>query len=165
MSHFIKSNLKNNEKLIWYSPPSFKALFLWVIIYLVLYFLFFIFVIIAVLFTGKPITEVLKLFVELTINPIVWGLPLIFSIKPIISLLTTEYAITHQRVICKIGLIRRNVEEINLSSIESIIVDQSIIGRLLNYGTIIISGRGTSKVNFKDINNVIEVRKLIKNKS
>lgn len=72
MSHFIKSNLKNNEKLIWYSPPSFKALFLWVMIYLVLYFLFFIFVIIAVLFTGKPVTEVLKLFVELTINPIVW---------------------------------------------------------------------------------------------
>ena len=164
MSHFIKSNLKNNEKIIWYSPPSFKALFLWVIIYLVLYFLFFIFVIIAFLFTGKPITEILKLFVVLTINPIVWGLPLIFSIKPIISLLTTEYAITHQRVICKIGLIRRNVEEINLSSIESIIVDQSIIGRLLNYGTIIISGRGTSKVNFKDIDNVIEVRKLIKNK-
>lgn len=165
MSHFIKSNLKNNEKLIWYSPPSFKALFLWVIIYLVLYFLFFIFVIIAVLFTGKPLTEVLKLFVELTINPIVWGLPLIFSIKPIISLLTTEFGITNQRIICKIGLIRRNVEEINLSSIESIIVDQSIIGRLLNYGTIVISGRGTSKVNFKDIDNVIEVRKLIKNKS
>ena len=34
---------------------------------------------------------------------------------------------------------------------------------MLNYGTIIISGRGTSKVMLKDIDRVIEIRKLIKN--
>ena len=164
MSHFIQSNLKNNEKLILHSSSSFKALFLWVIIYVVVYILFFFLVLIAVLFTGKSIIEVLKIFIELSLNPITWGIPLIFSIKPIITLLTTEFGITNHRIICKMGLIRRNIEEINLSSIESIIVDQSIIGRFLNYGTIIISGRGTSKVIFKDIANVIEVRKFIKNK-
>jgi uncharacterized membrane protein YdbT with pleckstrin-like domain len=84
-------------------------------------------------------------------------------IKNLIIYFTTEYGITNTRTISKEGLIRRHIEEINLSSIESINVNQSIIGRILNYGTIIISGRGTSKVIFKDIDNVVEVRKLIKN--
>ena len=51
----------------------------------------------------------------------------------------------------------------NLNSIESINVNQTILARLLNYGTIVISGRGTSKVIFKDIDRVTEIRKLIKN--
>ena len=88
---------------------------------------------------------------------------IIFYRNNLIIYFTTEYGITNTRVISKQGLIRRDIEEINLSSIESINVNQSIIGRILNYGTIIVSGRGTSKVIFKDIDNVVEVRKLIKN--
>jgi len=84
--------------------------------------------------------------------------------KNLITYLTTEYGITSTRVISKEGLIRRDIEEISLSSIESINVTQSIIGRILNYGTIVISGRGISKVIFKDIDKVVEIRKLIKNK-
>jgi len=87
-----------------------------------------------------------------------------YLIKNLITYLTTEYGITSTRVISKEGLIRRDIEEISLSSIESINVNQSIIGRILNYGTIVISGRGTSKVIFKDIDKVVEIRKLIKNK-
>ena len=52
----------------------------------------------------------------------------------------------------------------NLSSIESVNVDQGIIGRILNYGTVKISGRGTTTVDFKNIDEPVQVRKLIQNK-
>jgi hypothetical protein len=87
---------------------------------------------------------------------IYWAILLFFVIKNLITYFTTEYGITSTRVISKEGLIRRDIEEINLSSIESINVNQTIIGRILNYGTIVISGRGTSKVILKDIDKVIE---------
>jgi uncharacterized membrane protein YdbT with pleckstrin-like domain len=56
---------------------------------------------------------------------------------------TTELAITSKRVISKSGFITRNTIEINLPKIESVQVDQSLLGRLFDYGTIIIAGAGT----------------------
>ena len=53
----------------------------------------------------------------------------------------------------------------NLSSIESINVVQGIIGRILNYGSLEISGRGTTAVYFSNIDDPAKVRKLIQNKS
>ena len=51
----------------------------------------------------------------------------------------------------------------NIQTTKCLLLKQTIIGRLLNYGTIVISGRGTSKVILNDIDRVIETRKLIKN--
>ena len=86
-------------------------------------------------------------------------------IRDIISIYVSEYAITNKRVISKLGLIRRDVEEMNLKSIESVNLKQSIIGRIFNYGSINISGRGSSDVIFKDIDSPVEIRKKIKNNS
>jgi len=57
---------------------------------------------------------------------------------------TTELAITDRRVIYKAGLLARHTLEMNRSKVESIDVDQSILGRLLGYGTIIVRGTGGS---------------------
>ena len=54
---------------------------------------------------------------------------------------TTEIAITNKRIIAKFGFISRRTIEINLQKIESIQVDQNVLGRLLDYGTIVIAGR------------------------
>lgn len=152
---YISNNLKNNEKLIFKSSQSIKSLFFWSFIFgfigLVLVLLKGFVVIMGVSSTGY------------NLYLIYWAVLLFFVIKNLITYFTTEYGITNTRVISKDGLIRRDIEEINLSSIESINVNQTIIGRLLNYGTIVISGRGTSKVILKDIENVVEIRKLIKN--
>ena len=152
---YIYSNLKDNEKLAFKSSQSIKSLFFWSFIFgfigLALVLLKGFIIIMGVSSTGY------------NLYLIYWSVLLFFVIKNLITYFTTEYGITNTRVISKHGLIRRDIEEINLSSIESINVNQSIIGRILNYGTIIISGRGTSKVIFKDIDNVVEVRKLIKN--
>jgi uncharacterized membrane protein YdbT with pleckstrin-like domain len=152
---YIYSNLKDNEKLAFKSSQSIKSLFFWSFIFgfigLVLVLLKGFVIIMGVSSTGY------------NLYLIYWSILLFFVIKNLITYFTTEYGITSNRVISKEGLIRRDIEEINLSSIESINVNQTIIGRILNYGTIVISGRGTSKVVFRDIDNVIETRKLIKN--
>lgn len=57
---------------------------------------------------------------------------------------TTELAITDRRVIYKCGLISRHTLEMNRSKIESIDVDQSLLGRVLSYGTVIVRGTGGS---------------------
>ncbi len=57
---------------------------------------------------------------------------------------TTELAVTDQRVVFKKGLFSRHTIEMNRSKVESVDVDQSIIGRLLGYGTVQLRGTGGS---------------------
>ena len=58
--------------------------------------------------------------------------------------LGTEVAVTDRRVIYNTGLIRRRSIEINMDKVESVDVDQSILGRLFGYGSITIRGTGES---------------------
>ena len=57
---------------------------------------------------------------------------------------TTELAITDRRVIYKSGLLARHTLEMNRSKVESVDVDQSILGRMFGFGTIILRGTGGS---------------------
>src|SRR5947208_843643 len=56
---------------------------------------------------------------------------------------TTEIAVTNKRVIQKRGLIRRLTGEMNMDKVESVIVDQSLLGRILGYGSITVRGTGS----------------------
>src|SRR4051812_41880888 len=68
-----------------------------------------------------------------------------------IAYTTTELAITNKRVIAKTGLVQRRTTEMFLEKIESIQVDQSIFGRLFNFGSILISGTGVHSAPFRNI--------------
>ena len=57
---------------------------------------------------------------------------------------TTELAVTDRRVIFKRGLIRRHTVEMNMDKVESVDVDQSILGRIFNYGDVTVRGTGAS---------------------
>src|SRR5262245_15642062 len=57
---------------------------------------------------------------------------------------STEVAVTTKRLIVKHGFIRRDTVEINLGKVESIQVEQGVVARMLNFGTLVISGTGTS---------------------
>ena len=57
---------------------------------------------------------------------------------------TTELAVTDRRVIYKSGLLSRHTLEMNRSKVESVDVDQSLLGRLFGFGTIIVRGTGGS---------------------
>jgi uncharacterized membrane protein YdbT with pleckstrin-like domain len=57
----------------------------------------------------------------------------------------TEIAATNRRVIYKKGFIWRDTNEMNLDKVESVQVKQSILGRLLDYGDILIIGTGEGR--------------------
>ncbi len=55
---------------------------------------------------------------------------------------TTEIAVTDKRVIAKVGLVSRETMEMLLEKVESLQVEQTVIGRLFDYGTVTISAAG-----------------------
>jgi uncharacterized membrane protein YdbT with pleckstrin-like domain len=71
---------------------------------------------------------------------------------------TTEIAVTDRRVIYKRGFIRRRTIEMHLDKVESVDVDQSILGRIFNYGDILIRGVGVGIEPLKNIGSPIEFR-------
>jgi uncharacterized membrane protein YdbT with pleckstrin-like domain len=74
---------------------------------------------------------------------------------------TSEFAITDKRVIFKTGLFSRKTIEINRARVESVEVDQDIIGRLLNYGTVTVAGTGGTREPFTLIDNPLEFRRMV----
>ena len=58
---------------------------------------------------------------------------------------TTETDVTNLRVVHKTGFIKRRTFEMSLDKVESVDVNQSILGRLLNYGDVTILGVGEGK--------------------
>jgi len=74
---------------------------------------------------------------------------------------TTEIAVTNHRIIYKAGLIRRDTVEILMDKVESVDVDQSILGRLLGYGTVTVRGTGAGFEPLKRIAQPIELRNHI----
>jgi uncharacterized membrane protein YdbT with pleckstrin-like domain len=80
-------------------------------------------------------------------------------ILPLIDNWTSEYAVTNKRVIIKVGLIRRRTVEMNISKIESINVDQSILGRILGYGDIVIVGTGGTRESFETLSSPTQFRR------
>ncbi len=74
----------------------------------------------------------------------VFGLGLIFLAIAYVRFKSVELAVTTKRVIVKHGFIRRQTVEMNLSKVESIQVEQGVLGRLFDFGTLIVSGTGAS---------------------
>lgn len=87
------------------------------------------------------------------------GIGLIFLVMAYIRYKTTELAITTKRVIVKFGFIRRSTVEININKVESIQVDQEVLGRIFNFGTLIISGAGNPQAPITGISGPMEFRR------
>ena len=69
---------------------------------------------------------------------------LVVAAAALIKRMSTELAVTNKRVIAKFGLVSRRTIELNLAKLESIRVDQTVAGRLFNYGSILLVGTGAS---------------------
>lgn len=80
-------------------------------------------------------------------------------IIPLVAKHTDEFVITNKRIIIKMGLLSRRTLEMNLSKIESVNFHQSIIGRILGFGTIQIIGTGGTKEIIPSINHPLQFRK------
>jgi len=90
---------------------------------------------------------------------LVFGIGLIFWLAAYIRYKTTELAFTNKRVIAKFGFISRRTIEINITKVESIQVNQGILGRIFDFGTLVISGAGTPQAPIPGISNPMQFRK------
>jgi uncharacterized membrane protein YdbT with pleckstrin-like domain len=74
---------------------------------------------------------------------------------------TTETDVTNMRVVHKTGFIKRRSFEMALDKIESVDVDQSILGRLLNYGDVTVNGVGEGREKIRTIASPLAFRSAI----
>jgi membrane protein YdbS with pleckstrin-like domain len=93
---------------------------------------------------------------------IVFALGAIFTAVPAwFRRLTTEIAVTDRRIILKRGLVRRHTVEMNMQKVESVDVDQTLTGRLFNYGTVTIRGTGSSFETLRMIDSPLNLRSTV----
>ena len=74
---------------------------------------------------------------------------------------TTETDVTNFRIVHKTGFIKRRTFEMSLDKVESVDVNQSILGRIMNYGDVTVRGVGEGAETIKTIASPLEFRNYI----
>ena len=137
---YIESNLLADEKLVY------KVRLHWII-----------FVKSCVLiFLG-----IIFLLIQPIIALVVIAIGCFALISPVINYITSEFGVTDKRVIIKVGLLRRRTLELLLRHVEASSVDQSVMGRLLNFGSVTLTGTGGVREVFDNISAPLEFRRRI----
>jgi uncharacterized membrane protein YdbT with pleckstrin-like domain len=80
------------------------------------------------------------------------------GLRAFIRRATTELAVTDHRLIYKSGLLSRHTIEMNRDKVESVDVDQSLLGRILGYGTVVVRGTGGSLEPIRNIGDPLTFR-------
>jgi len=91
--------------------------------------------------------------------PLVIGLAVILT--AVIRRQTTELVLTDRRIITKRGLVSRDTVEMNLNKVESLHVNQGLMGRILDYGDVTVVGTGSSLEPLRGIASPLELRKKL----
>ena len=120
------------------------------------------------LYAGEEITGLFEQHWVVRIPMVLWLLLVItfpLAIYEYLRVRHTELGVTNKRVISKTGIISRKSEEMKLTSIETVEIDQSILGRMLGYGNIKVSGRGSSDVLFRNVDDPMGVKRAIESVS
>ena len=101
----------------------------------------------------------------LVLGLVTFGLTWLLALYEYFRVRSIEQGVTHKRVILKTGIISRHTEEMKLSSIETVEIEQSIWGRMFGYGTVKLTGRGISDVKFRNIDDPMYVKREIESVS
>lgn len=91
----------------------------------------------------------------------IYGIGLIFVLFTWLYSISTDLGVTNKRVIGKWGFISRRTIEQRLDKIEGVQVHQDILGRILNYGTVIVTGTGGSGTPIPTIANPLAFRTAV----
>jgi uncharacterized membrane protein YdbT with pleckstrin-like domain len=86
---------------------------------------------------------------------------LVWTLKAWFHRWTTETDVTSLRVVHKTGFIRRKTFEMSIDKVASVNVEQSIIGRVLNYGDVTIETMGEAEETIKTIASPLSFRNFI----
>ena len=142
MSKFIESTLLNNESIVYQARLSlwnFAARITFAAIAL--------------------INAILNVSVNHTPSGYAWTIGIALLVWCYLEYKNSEFVITNQRILIKVGWLKLRSFELLLSKIESISVNQTLLFNLSAIGTIVIKGVGGSNQIFKGINNPLEFRK------
>lgn len=101
----------------------------------------------------------------LVLGLVTFGLTWLIALYEYFRLRSIEQGVTNKRVILKNGIISRHTEEMKLSSIETVEIEQGIWGRMFGYGTVKLTGRGISDVKFRNIDDPMQVKRDIESVS
>ena len=86
---------------------------------------------------------------------------LYWTVKGWFHRFTTETDVTNLRVVHKTGFIKRRTFEMALDKVESVDVNQTILGRILNYGDVTINGVGEGRETIRTIASPLAFRSSI----
>ena len=88
-------------------------------------------------------------------------IPTVIGVYRILVIKFTEQGVTSKKSLKKTGIISRNTEELFLSKTETVEIKQGVLGRILGYGNVELTGTGNSHLTFKTISNPLEVKRDI----
>lgn len=116
------------------------------------------------------------LFAVVTLLPVAWlltqgpwnnlvliapAIGLIVLVTALIRRQSSDFAVTNKRVMMKTGVFSARSVELLLSKVEAIAVNQSLGGRLFNYGDIVVTGSGGTEEPFTGIQAPLELRRAV----
>ena len=101
------------------------------------------------------------MYLWLILGLITFGLTWFIALYEYLRLKYMEQGVTNKRVILKRGIISRKTEEMKLTSIETVEINQGFWGRIFGYGTVKVTGRGISDVVYKGIDNPMTVKRQV----
>jgi uncharacterized membrane protein YdbT with pleckstrin-like domain len=78
---------------------------------------------------------------------------------------SSEFAVTNRRVLIKVGLVRRHTLELLLQKVEGVGVDQTIFGRIFDFGSITVTGTGGTQEKFLSIADPLEFRRQVQSQT
>lgn len=144
---FIEKNLANNERVIyraklhwWIYGRSIFLLLLGIVV-----------------FALWGTTEVVKI-----IGGLLLAISLITFINAYIRSSASEFAVTNRRIMMKTGVTNRRLIELQLNRSDGLVIDQGIIGRIFNYGSIIIRTGNLEEI-FSPVADPYEFKRQINN--
>ncbi|WP_439359108.1 PH domain-containing protein [Bradyrhizobium sp. DASA03007] len=152
MARYIDEILQPGERVLYSTNAHwifyFPAIVAWIVA-------------LALLILSRQVTADGLVLLCLTAAGLVALAALYWTIKGWFHRFTTETDVTNLRVVHKTGFIKRRTFEMALDKVESVDVDQTILGRILNYGDVTIRGVGEGIETIKTIASPLAFRSSI----
>ena len=117
-----------------------------------------------VLLVAFVLLPIAWLLISGTWSNITW-IPLVIAFLVLLAAFvkrqSSDFAVTNKRVMMKVGVFRTRSVELLLSKIEAVAVDQSLLGRVLGYGDIVVTGSGGTRELFSHIQSPLNFRRAV----
>lgn len=115
----------------------------------------------AFLFIAMPFAIGVQALTGSQIGWFALPLPALMMLPPTLAFASSELVITDKRVLIKTGIVSRQTLEMFIARVESVGVQQDVLGRMFDYGTVRIRGLGGSEEAFEAIARPIEFRNAV----